>query len=39
VISQALRDPAAVVGPMHVTPTDLVHDAHPPGRQGHRQHV
>src|SRR5260370_14036963 len=27
VTSQALRDPAAVVGPMHVTPTDLVHDA------------
>jgi pyruvate formate lyase activating enzyme len=27
VTSQALRDPAAVVGPMHVTPTDLVLDA------------
>src|SRR5258707_677291 len=27
VTSQALRDPAAVVGPMHVTPTDLVHNA------------
>jgi pyruvate formate lyase activating enzyme len=27
VTSQALRDPAAVVGPMHVAPTDLVHDA------------
>src|SRR5712692_2351623 len=27
VTSQALRDPAAVVSPMHVTPTDLVVDA------------
>jgi pyruvate formate lyase activating enzyme len=27
VTSHALRDPAAVVGPMHVTPTDLVLDA------------
>src|SRR5260370_36517893 len=27
VTSQALRDPAAIVGPMHVTPTDLVLDA------------
>ena len=27
VTSQALRDPAAVVGPTHVTPTDLVLDA------------
>jgi pyruvate formate lyase activating enzyme len=27
VTSQALRDPAAVVGPMHVAQTDLVHDA------------
>src|SRR3981189_2324598 len=27
VTSQALRDPAAVVGPMHVAPTALVHDA------------
>ena len=27
VTSQALRDPAAIVGPMGVTPTELVHDA------------
>jgi pyruvate formate lyase activating enzyme len=27
VTSQALRDPAAVVGPMRVTPAELVHDA------------
>src|SRR5437667_2737007 len=31
--SQALRDPAAVVGPMRVTPAELVHDA---SRQGGR---
>jgi hypothetical protein len=32
VTSQALRDPAAVVGPMRVTPVELVHDALPGGR-------
>jgi pyruvate formate lyase activating enzyme len=32
VISQALRDPAAVVDPMRVTPAELVHDALPRGR-------
>jgi pyruvate formate lyase activating enzyme len=27
VTSRALRDPAAIVGPMRVTPAELVHDA------------
>jgi pyruvate formate lyase activating enzyme len=39
VTSQALRDPAAVVGPMRVTPAELVLDALRLSRQGHRQHV
>jgi len=37
VTSQALRDPAAAVGPMRVTPAELVLDALRQRRQGRRQ--